>query len=76
MNFRGLAKRAKQIVDGRGGPEALKEDAQELREVVRRPGSGRDKAKAAAEVLREPGAAGADRSASEKPRQGGSAGDA
>lgn len=75
MNFRGLAQRAKQIVDRRGGPEALKEDAQELREVVRRPGSGRDKAKAAAEVLREPGAAGADRSASDKPPKGASAGD-
>jgi hypothetical protein len=56
MNLRSLANKAKQMVDRRGGSSALKQDAQELRDIARGPGTVGDKAKAAAQALREPGA--------------------
>ncbi|HWC25604.1 MAG TPA: hypothetical protein VG474_03375 [Solirubrobacteraceae bacterium] len=58
MNLRSLARTAKQIIDRRGGTKALKEDAQELREIVRGGGTAHDKAKAATEALRDPGGRG------------------
>jgi hypothetical protein len=57
MDIGKLAGKAKEIIDERGGIEALKEDAAELKEIATGEGSLTDKAKAAAEALKEPGAA-------------------
>ena len=63
MNLRSLATRAKQLFGRRGGAEALKEEAQELRDTVD------EKAKAAAEAVREAGTAyGGDQPAAEQRR--------
>jgi hypothetical protein len=61
-----LFKRAKKVVDDRGGTEALKEDARELSDIAKGRGSAGDKAKAAAEALKKPGAPGPERR--ERPR--------
>jgi hypothetical protein len=58
MDLNKLAKRAKRIVDQRGGVESLKQDASELRDIASQPGSLRDKAKAAAAALKDPGTVG------------------
>ena len=59
VNFRSLADRAKKVVDKRGGTDALKEDAEELKDIATGKGSASDKAKAAAEALKDPGKPGA-----------------
>lgn len=64
VNFRRLADQAKKIVDKRGGTEALKEDAEELKDIAKGKGSLKDKAKASADAVKEPGAAGSEQ---EKP---------
>ena len=56
VNFKRLADRAKSVVDKRGGTDALKEDAQELRDIAKGKGSLKDKAKAAGEAIKDPGA--------------------
>jgi hypothetical protein len=56
VNLRRLADRAKRIVDKRGGTDALKEDAEELKDIATGKGSVKDKAKAAADAVKEPGA--------------------
>ena len=56
MDFNKLAQKAKKAVQDRGGVGALKEDAQELRDVAGRDESLADKAKDAAAAVREPGA--------------------
>jgi hypothetical protein len=53
-----LFRRAKKVVDERGGTGALKEDAEELAAVAKRRGSVGDKAKAAADAIKDPGAPG------------------
>jgi hypothetical protein len=58
MDFNRLFRRTKKVVDDRGGPDALKGDAQELRDIAKGPGSLGDKAKAAGEALKDPGAPG------------------
>lgn len=58
MKLGKLARIAKQQIDRRGGSDALKEDAQELRDIAQGPGSAGDKAKRAADALKEPGAPG------------------
>ena len=55
MNLRDLATRAKELVDKRGGTGSLKEDAEELKNIAKGEGSVTDKAKAAAEALKDPG---------------------
>jgi hypothetical protein len=55
VNFRRLADRAKKVVDKRGGTDALKEDADELKDVAKGEGSLKDKAKAAGEAIKDPG---------------------
>jgi hypothetical protein len=55
VNFKRLADRAKDVVDKRGGTDALKEDAQELKDIAKGKGSLKDKAKAAAGALKDPG---------------------
>jgi hypothetical protein len=58
MDFKRLSQQAKRLIDKRGGTKALKEDADELRDIARGEGSVSDKAKAAAEAVKDPGAAG------------------
>ena len=61
--FSSLANKAKEIFNKRGGTEAAKDDLQELKDIHARGGSMSDKAKAAADALKDPGAKGAERSA-------------
>ena len=61
--FSSLANKAKEIFNKRGGTEAAKEDLQELKDIHARGGSMSDKAKAAADALKDPGAKGPERSA-------------
>jgi hypothetical protein len=58
MDFNRLFRRAKKVVDDRGGTGALKEDAEELAAVAKGRGSISDKAKDAADALKDPGAPG------------------
>jgi hypothetical protein len=56
MDFKRLSQQAKRLIDKRGGSKSLKEDADELRDIARGQGSLSDKAKAAADAIKEPGA--------------------
>ncbi len=56
MDWKKLAAQAKAIVDQRGGPESVKEDAEELMDIAKGQGSMSDKLKSAAEAVKEPGA--------------------
>ncbi len=56
MDFKRLSQRAKRLIDKRGGTDSLKQDAAELGDIARGKGSVSDKAKAAADALKEPGA--------------------
>ncbi len=56
MRLTDLAGKAKQLIDKRGGTGSLKEDAGELRGIAGSKGSLSDKAKRAAEAVKEPGA--------------------
>jgi hypothetical protein len=58
VNLKGLTERAKNLVNKRGGTDALKEDAEELKDIAKGEGSLKDKAKAAGEAVKDPGAAG------------------
>jgi hypothetical protein len=58
VNLRRLADRAKKLVDKRGGTDALKEDAEELKDIATGKGGVKDKAKAAADAIKDPGAQG------------------
>jgi len=55
VDFKKLSDRAKDLVEQRGGTDALKKDAAELREIAKGKGSLSDKAKAAAEALKQSG---------------------
>jgi hypothetical protein len=61
MNLKRLTSRAKELVDKRGGTDSVKQDAAELKDIAAGKGPLKDKAKAAAEAIKQPGAA------SEKP---------
>jgi hypothetical protein len=54
MNFKRMADRAKRAIDGRGGTDQLKHDAQRLRGIAMGPGTAKEKAKAAGEALKQP----------------------
>jgi hypothetical protein len=56
MNLGQLASKARDLVQKRGGTDSVKEDAQELRDIASGSGSLGDKAKAAAEAVKDPGA--------------------
>jgi hypothetical protein len=60
MDWKGMAEKAKQVYQRRGGSKAAKEDAEELRNIAQRQGSITDKTKNAAAAIREPGAHHAD----------------
>jgi hypothetical protein len=58
VNFRNLstiANKAKDAVEKRGGTDSLKQDAEQLKGIAKGPGSLTDKAKAAAQALKQPG---------------------
>ena len=70
MRLGNMFNRAKREVDKRGGVQALKEDASELQGIAKQKGSMGDKAKAAGEAIKDPGAAGPDEPrAGRKPEQ-------
>ena len=56
MDLKRLTNRAKDIVEKRGGTDSVKEDAGELKDIASGEGALKDKAKAAAEAIKEPGA--------------------
>ena len=64
MDFKNLQRRAKQLIDRRGGTDSVKADAEELKDIAKGPGSVTDKAKRAGDALRDPGAKGPDTPAS------------
>jgi hypothetical protein len=63
INFKRLSDQAKKVVDKRGGMDSVKEDAEELRGIAKEKGSLKDKAKAAGEAIKDPGAKGPDEAA-------------
>lgn len=68
MNLKRLFDKAKKTVDDRGGVEALKQDAEELKGVAKGQGSLVDKAKGAASAIKEPGAPGGEPKAPPEPK--------
>ncbi len=56
MDLKRLTNRAKDLVDKRGGADSAKQDAAELKDIAKGQGSLKDKAKAAAEAIKQPGA--------------------
>lgn len=58
MDLNKLTDQAKKLIDDRGGMDALKEDATELKDIATGEGNLTDKAKAALDAVKDPGAAG------------------
>lgn len=58
MDISKLTDQAKQLIDKRGGTDALKDDAMELKDIATGEGSLTDKAKAALDAVKDPGAPG------------------
>ena len=58
VNLRGITDRARKLVERRGGTDSVKEDSEELKDIAKGEGSVKDKAKAAGEAVKEPGAPG------------------
>jgi hypothetical protein len=58
MDLSRLTSKAKDMFARRGGADAAKKDAQELKDIARSDASMSDKAKAGFEALKEPGAPG------------------
>jgi hypothetical protein len=67
MDFKNLQRKAMELINKRGGTESAKQDAEELKDIATGPGSLGDKAKAAADALKDPGAPGPDRPAGATP---------
>ena len=58
MDLGKLVDEAKELVEERGGVDSLKADAEELKDIATGDGSVVDKAKAAAEAVKDAGKAG------------------
>lgn len=72
VNFKKLGDRAKDLIEKRGGTDALKQDAAELKDIAKGKGSLSDKAKAAAAALKDQGAPGDEQpAAADKPKSAG-----
>ena len=67
MDFQSLQRKVMQMINRRGGTDSVKEDAEELRDIAQGQGSLSDKAKQAAEALKDPGAKGPDTPTSPPP---------
>jgi hypothetical protein len=63
VNFKNITDKAKELVEKRGGTDSLKEDAAELKDIAGGEGSIKDKAKAAVDAVKDPGAEGPDKPA-------------
>jgi hypothetical protein len=61
MDLGSLTSRAKELFTRRGGTDAAKEDAEELKDIARSDASMGDKAKQGFEALKDPGAPGEER---------------
>ena len=61
MDLSRLTSKAKELFTRRGGTEAAKQDAQELKDIARSDASIGDKAKEGFEALKDPGAPGEER---------------
>ena len=59
MDLNKLKRQAQDLVEKRGGTDALKEDAEELKDIATGKGSMTDKGKAAVDALKDPGKPGA-----------------
>ena len=59
MDLNKLKKQAQDLVEKRGGTDALKEDAEELKDIATGKGSMTDKGKAAVDAIKDPGKPGA-----------------
>jgi hypothetical protein len=70
MDLKSLTDRVKGIFQSRGGAEAAKTDAKEVVDIAKGPGSMTDKAKDAAEALKDPGAPGQGAPGQDAPSQG------
>jgi hypothetical protein len=57
MRYQRIARIAKDAIDKRGGVQALKQDMHEVADAAKGKGSLKEKAKAAAEALKQPGSA-------------------
>ncbi len=68
MDFKKLTDKAKKLVADRGGTDALKADANELKDIATGKGSVKDKAKAAADAVKDPGKAGPETTGDLPPR--------
>jgi hypothetical protein len=55
MDLDKLTQEVEHVLDERGGLDSVKEDAGELKDIVEGDGSLVDKAKAAAEAIKDPG---------------------
>jgi hypothetical protein len=60
MNLKSLQRKAKQLIDRRGGTDSFKADAEELKDIAKGHGSLADKARRAGDALKDPGAKGPD----------------
>ena len=60
MDLDKLSQQAKKLIDDRGGVDALKDDAMELKDIATGDGSLTDKAKAAVDAVKDPGKPGED----------------
>ena len=72
VDFKKLGDRARDLVEKRGGTEALKQDAAELKDIAKGKGSLADKARAAATAIKDEGAPGEEKTkAADKPKPAG-----
>jgi hypothetical protein len=62
MDYSKLAKRARKIVDERGGTKSVVDDLKELKDIAAKDEGLKEKAKDAAAALKDPGAPGEPRS--------------
>jgi hypothetical protein len=58
VNFRNITDKAKEAVEKRGGTESLKQDASEIKDIFKGEGTLKDKARAAASAVKDPGSRG------------------
>ena len=56
MDWKSLARQANRIIQKRGGPQSVKEDAEELRAIAEERESTGQKLRDAAKAIKEPGA--------------------
>ena len=60
MDLDDIKREAEELVEDRGGTDALKKDAEELKDIATGGGSLTDKGRDAVEALKDPGAKGPD----------------